>query len=261
VHSLWTLTLLAAVVGCGGGTLGTPGTAGTVGTGQGGAGGDGLPACGNNVSGASDVVYLMIYEQDGRITEGTVDGLVTVASISPCTVATCGDRALAPASLLVLSDGAQKQWTVVLGNTAMPPDVIYAGEEFTVAINAFADDTSAPRLLSQTFMLLRDGNLVVFAASLGQYPGVPVPRLDPFGIVMADYGAICEGAVSAGCVTRPHSIRLTIGPEGATVGIGQTLRMGGFSFTNGDFSEVADAGSCATPRGTTKVAVFRLPAP
>ena len=85
----------------------------------------------------------------------------------------------------------------------------------------------------------------------------PVPNLAAVGIAIADFGADCEEANSP-CARRFHSARLTVGNEGARVASGQTVTIGGLSFTNGTFLEYGSASVCDLG-SPTAMAAFRLP--
>ena len=76
---------------------------------------------------------------------------------------------------------------------------------------------------------------------------------------MSDAGAVCQGTAFVGCLPRPHAVRVSIATDASVViGVGATAPIGGLSITDGDFTELADTGSCDA-KSRTLLAGFRLP--
>jgi len=107
-------------------------------------------------------------------------------------------------------------------------------------------------------VLARDGNLMLFAASLAKYSGVAVPQLEAFGIAITDDGAVCAGGDYAiGCFGRTHAARVAVGGDAAVVPGRQVATVGWLSLTNGGFTE--QMGGFFDAASSTLMAGFRLP--
>jgi hypothetical protein len=250
-------SVIVGIAGAGGATAGAGGaTAGTGGS-VGGTGGT-LPACGNNTSGASDVVEAVIMGADGMPVVAPVTAAVSITAIQSCLNLDCPSPATSAATRIALAGADPQQWTLYLRNTAMPPDIIKVGDTFDLTIDAAVDQTLY-RTTNQTIVLARDNDVIVFAASLQQFHQPPLPNLLPFGIAVTDAGASCQNPASFGCIDRPHTARIAIGSDASVlVAGGQTGRIGGLQITDGQFTELADAGNCDR-KSSTVMAGFRLP--
>jgi hypothetical protein len=246
--------------GRGGGSAGNGaggGSAGTGGTSAGGGGGTGgtLPACEGSSATGSVVVAFM--GSDGMLVAAPTTAAVTIASLESCGVVTCPPGAGDQANKIVLTAG-QQQWALYLRNTSMPPATIKVGDTFDLTVDASVGHTPFAGWVNQTIVLARDGNLMLFAASLAKYAGLAVPQLEAFGIAITDYGAVCEGGDYAlGCVGRTHAARVAVGGDAAFVPGRQVATAGWLSLTNGGFTEQT-GGSCDAP-SFTRIAGFRLP--
>jgi hypothetical protein len=129
----------AGAIGTGGSAGSTGGSAGTGGSSLGGTGGAGtggapvLPACTNT---GSDTGGGSIIGPDGMLVAAPVTAAVTVASVAPPVANQPGQ--------IVLASADQRQWTLSLFISVMPPDLIRVGDAFDLKVDASVDATFHP---------------------------------------------------------------------------------------------------------------------
>lgn len=242
--------------GATGGT-GTVGVAGASGTGGASGGNGGQPVCGGCGPYSNNAVHVAIAESSTlRQIEQSVSAPVTVTFIDDCPVEECSNLAGVPRIRLAADTGAE--WTLFLLNTAMPSGFIKVGDKFDLTIDA-APDQNVYRSLSQTVVLARDGNAIVFAAYLLRYGSPLMPNLLPFGIALSDAGITCTSR-STGCELSWHALRVSVATDASIVlEGGQTGTIGGFSVTNAGIDETPDGINGCGSKTLTVVAGFRLP--
>jgi hypothetical protein len=236
------------------------------GTGGGGSGGTGgLPACTTD-SAATGVVSVAIVGSDGKAIETAISAAVTVTSVDSCTTVSCASSL--PSSLLPtdpmtsrigLTASAGGSWTLYLRNSAMPSDYIKVGDTFDLTVDAALNQTLYGTV-DQTVVLARNGDLLVFAASLQRFYRLALPDLRAFDTAVLDEGAFCQSPSFFGCIPRPHTTARVSMATDASILLrpGETGRIGDLSFTNGEFTELADTGNCDS-KSRTQIAAFKLP--
>ena len=252
------------------GTAGTTGNAGTTGTAgsRGTAGMGGAPVCVPISQG--DVVEFAIVGSDGMPISAPTTAAVSVTSIDSCAQVTCprigtvssGLGISAAASRLTLTAPGPQQWTLYLRDSAMPSDFLKVGDMFDLTIAAGHNSTFYQMNVDQTVVLSRDGNLIFFAAGLDRSFQLATPNLDAFGIQISDAGAFsCPTSwdwLAAVCAVEAHAAHVAVGGDDATLGGGQTSKIGWLSFTNASFTKLGDKGGCDA-MSPTIMAGFRTP--
>ena len=254
-----------AIAGSGG--AGSGGISGTGGgrTGGGGSGGAGVVACGG-VTGSADIVEIAVAGPDGSAVLGTVTAAVTVTSVDSCAAVTCPTSISAAGSFpsavvspmatrIVLTAADARRWTLYLRYTAMPTDLIKAGDALDMTASG-GNVVAIFQVLSQTIVLAHGSDLVVFASSGNAVTSPSRPDLAPFGISVGDDGA-CGAASSGSCPTFQHAVHVVVGAESVRVASG-TTRIGWLTFTSATFEGGNSLVNCDV-LARTLIAGFRTP--
>jgi hypothetical protein len=249
-----------------GGTGGTAGAGGSGGSGgSGGTGGSALPPC---ATGSTGTASVQLVDAAGVIVAAAVTAPVTVASADICNATTC-PTGVPGAALKIALTGAAQSWTLYLYNTAMPADLIKAGDTYDMTVRTRTDYPFYTSI-DQTIVLAHGTDLVAFAAQLtfanlvrpatGGESLPEVPDLSAFGVTVADLGT---GCARGGCSPRSYTARVTVGADSVSVPEYTTVNVGWLSFTSGDFKESVDTGVCdnndSSRKAHTQMAGFRLP--
>ena len=226
---------------------GASGTAGSNGTSSGGQGGSGsmLPAC-TNAGGY------------GAGTLANVDGTSILAPLTATVTMTAVDDngpGNGSAIRVTLADVAStRKWVWWLSIPDLPADQINGCDRYELTVDAAS--CPFPGGSCQSVVLARNGVLVAFSVDL-QAGLIPIPNaLAPWGITVADAGAVCA-IPSPTCGENRHAARVTVGTETATLAPYQTATLQGLSISVGSFTAYSHT-MCDVP-ATTRMVGFRLP--
>ena len=155
----------------------------------------------------------------------------------------------------MLRASGNQQWTVyVVGATAAQ---LAAGDSIEMLLIASADPTG---WVSQTLVLTRASNLVLFGAAMNAVPGgVLVPSLPSANLtVINDDGVTCMDAFDVPCARRRHQAQVVFGFDSGVVSPGHTVLVGPLTVSLAMFDQTVDNGSCDQPT-TTIVVGFVAP--
>jgi hypothetical protein len=200
-----------------------------------------VPACGG--APPAPGIEVTLVGSDGVVVATDVNAAVTIASVDSCAAVSCawtypvssnqspGSGSSSTATRFVLAGASNQQWTLYLRLPGLPAGLVAPGGAFDLVVRAGIDGGPYESVY-QTTVLAHGSRLVAFASNLMALSGnPPLPQLAPYGIAIGDGGIVCQPDQFT-CAERPHAVRATVGTETTAAVPGQTIQVGGLSFTN-----------------------------
>jgi hypothetical protein len=153
----------------------------------------------------------------------------------------------APTERVRLRTSTGQQWTVYLVGGAATS--LLNGESLELAVAASVDPNG---WVSQTFVLTRSSQLVLFAAAMNAVPGgVLVPSIPSANFTqLNDDGVACMEGIEVPCARRRHRAQMVFENDSGFMNPGETLVLGHLTTFLAMFDQTVDNGACDEPTTT-----------